>query len=409
MNKQILVRYGDLTLKGHNKKKFIDAAIARIKERLGDCATYTPHHDRLYLGVDLASLDDVIASLQTVPGLRSFSPIDSVDKTLEAIKAMALTHAVLLNANTTFRVKVKRADKRFEHSSMAMEKSIGAHILSNTTKLSVDVHHPHTTINVEVRRDGAFVYSKVIQGLQGFPVGSMGEGIALLSGGIDSPVAAFLAMKKGINVHLVHFESTPLTSIESAQKAVDLSKVLAHYAKGRTIRLHMVPFLNVHRAILDKVPEHYHITIMRRMMVRIAERYAENDHIPVLINGESIGQVASQTLESMKTTQMVGELPIIRPLAVMEKNTVSDIARSIGTYPISVRPFEDCCAVYVPTQPVTKPRDYYARRYESLFDSETLVNEATQAIHTMHITPETSLDLPNRGFTLTEALEGYDD
>ncbi len=409
MTKRILIRYGDLTLKGKNKKKFIDTAIRRIKERLGEKASYTPNHDRLYVDVDVDDEARVINILKKIPGLVSVSPVTVVNSEVETIIDQAVYEAKTWDENATFKVEVKRANKRFSPNSPELQKILGGAVLKARTDLTVDVHTPDYTLNVEIRDDATYIFSRVYEGIGGFPVGTMGKGIALLSGGIDSPVAAYLAMTKGIDVHMMHFESTPLTSIESAQKAIDLSRQLAVYGKSQRVILHMVPFTALHQAILNKVPEPYHITIMRRMMMRIAERYANLDYTPVLINGESIGQVASQTLESMKVSEMVSSIPVLRPLITMDKNPVIDIARAIGTFEISKRPFEDCCAVYVPSQPATKPRDYYAKRYERLFDGETLIKEAIASTRTLRINSETTIDLSEKGFTVSDALEGYDD
>ncbi len=404
---RILVRYGDLILKGKNKKTFIKTAIKRIEEKLDfPDIELEKHHARLYVVLNGNDPDEVINRLKKVPGLLGFSKVARTTKNQDAINQAALELAMRIEKNTSFKVETKRADKSYPKTSQEISQLVAAHVLKNTDHLTADVHNPEHILNVEVRGENSYLYIDKIEGLGGFPLGTMGKGICLLSGGIDSPVAAYLAMTKGIEVELMHFESTPLTSIESAQKAVDLAKKLAAYGIGNQIKLHLVPFTKLHETLLKLVPEPYIITIMRRMMVRIAEQKAEKTHIPVLINGESIGQVASQTLESIKVTDNAIKLPMLRPLDVMDKNDIVKIARDIDTYSISIRPFADCCTVYVPRQVTVSPRVFYAERYEKLFDMEKRVQETTDNIMTLTIDTKTNLDLTMHGLTVTEALKG---
>ncbi|MFP4077681.1 MAG: tRNA uracil 4-sulfurtransferase ThiI [Bacillota bacterium] len=407
---RLLVRYGDLVLKGHNKKRFVKTARARIEERIeSDKVTYEPGHDRLYIVLNGEDENQVIAALRQVPGLHSYSRVVKAGKTLDAIKegALMLAREEILEGET-FKVETKRADKTFPMPSTEVSQAVGGYILAHDQSMNADIKHPDQVLNVEIRQEGAFIFTRKIPLLGGFPVGSMGKGLVMMSGGIDSPVAAYFALRKGINVELVHFESTPYTSIESVQKVYDLARVLAHYGIHRTIRLHLVPFAKLHGALMQKVPEPYVITIMRRMMVRITERLARQDHTPVIINGESVGQVASQTLESIHVTQAVTTMPILRPLTAFDKQTIMDKARAIGTYAISVRPFEDCCTVYVPNQPATKPREFYAQRYERLFGYRELIDDALENIRTMDVTPESTFDFTLEGFTVDEALKEDD-
>ena len=406
MQDAILIRYADLSLKGKNKKRFVDLANQRIKEKISDTrVTYAHRHDRLYLNLNGAESSAIIPILKTVPGLLSFSIITSVDKDLKNIQEAALNRAKTIPLNKTIKVDTKRADKTYPLTSLEVSQAVANYIFKHHEGLTADMHHPDEMLNIEIRKDRAFVYVGKIQGLEGFPVGSMGKGIALLSGGIDSPVAAYLAIKKGVDVELMHFESSPLTSIEAAQKAVDLAKKLAVYHKHNRIVLHMMPFGKLHETIMTYVPKPYHITIMRRMMVRVAERFANLDHTPIIINGESIGQVASQTLESMKVTDKVVDLPIIRPLAMLEKREIIAIAKAIDTYKISIKPFEDCCTLYVPSQVATNPRDFYANRYEYLFDYDTLLDDMIQAKKTLEISTDDTLDLTMEGLSVQAALK----
>jgi thiamine biosynthesis protein ThiI len=271
--------------------------------------------------------------------------------------------------------------------------------------LIVDVKEPECTLDIELRDDG-FAYLFVGQefGMGGFPAGTAGKGLLLLSGGIDSPVAGYLAMKKGLSLELMHFESTPLTSIEAAQKAVDLAAVLAKYSPQNQIKLHMVPFEPLHSLLLAAIPESYSITIMRRMMYRIATRYIETNAIDLLVNGESLGQVASQTVESMKTIAKVTDALILRPLVTYDKNDIIRLARELQTFDISNRPFEDCCAIYVPKSPVIRPDAAFASHLESRMDWEVLVQVALSAIKTIVVPAGRPIDLSSRGLTVAQAL-----
>lgn len=405
MQDAILIRYADLSLKGKNKKRFVDLANQRIKEKITHPKiTYTHRHDRLYLNLNGVAAEAIIDTLKTVPGLLSFSVITAVDKDIKSIQQAALKRVEAIAPNKTIKVDTKRADKTYPQTSLEVTKAVADYIFKHQDNLKADMYQPDDVLNIEIRKDRAFVYIGKIKGLEGFPVGSMGKGIALLSGGIDSPVAAYLAIKKGVDVELMHFESSPLTSIEAAQKAIDLAKKLAPYHKHNRIILHMMPFAKIHETIMTYVPKSYHITIMRRMMVRAAEKLAELDHTPIIINGESIGQVASQTLESMKVTDKVIDLPIIRPLAMMEKHEIITLAKKIDTYKISIKPFEDCCTIYVPTQVTTNPRDFYANRYEYLFDYDTLIDAMLKAKKTLTIHKDDTIDLTMEGLSVQEAL-----
>jgi len=410
MPERILVRYGDLVLKGRNKKQFIRTAIQRVKEKMSSPkVTVENDHDRLYVVLHGEDHERVIRDLNFVAGLASYSLVERSGKDLDAIKKTAQKVVdARVERPTTFKVEAKRSDKSYPLNSIELAQHVARDILPSNPYLKADVHDPELTLHVEIRHDAAYLFADKIPGIGGFPVGTMGKGLAMISGGIDSPVAAFLAMKKGIDLELIHFESTPLTPVESAQKTIDISQKLSRYAKENTITLHMVPFLDMHRTILDLVPTPYHITIMRRMMVRIASRYAEARHYPVLINGESIGQVASQTLPSMLLSDQVASPAVIRPLATYDKKDIVALSEAIGTYEISIRPFEDCCQVYVPKSPATKPRDYIAGRYENLFDHQALVDAALQGIRTLTVTPEDAPCLPDKGFSVAEAL-GEDD
>jgi len=407
MYERILVRYGDLTLKGKNKRKFVKHAVALIKEKVNNLfVSYEKNHDRLYIKLNGEDHQAIIEGLNKVSGLLGYSLVTKTEKDIDIIAEKSLE---LVKEKGTFprsfKVETKRADKTYPLESLEISKQVAGYVLKNTDHLSVDVRNPQMLLNIEVRNDGAYIFLDRIPGMGGFPVGIAGKGLLMISGGIDSPVAGFLSMKQGVEIEVIHFESTPLTSIESAQKVVDLTKKLAVFAPRNTIKLHMVPFKALHEALIKNIPESYNITIMRRMMYRIASQFAMRDHTPVLINGESVGQVASQTLESMHVVNHVTTLPILRPLVTTDKHDIITLAKKIGTYDISIKPFEDCCTVYVPKAPVTNPRVMYAERYERLFDYKTLIKEALDNIKTLDIHKDTDLHLEYEGFTVSEALE----
>jgi thiamine biosynthesis protein ThiI len=285
-----------------------------------------------------------------------------------------------------------------------MSKIVAKHVLQNTDLLVVDVHKPQLTLHVEIRGNGAFLYCNKIKGMGGFPVGVAGKGLLMLSGGIDSPVAGFLSMKQGVEIECIHFESTPLTSIESAQKVIDLTEKMSYYAPRDTIKVHMVPFANMHQALLDNVPESYNITIMRRMMYRIAEKIAEKNNDLIIINGESIGQVASQTLKSMNAVSRTVDIPIVRPLATYDKLDIIDISKKIDCYDISIKPFEDCCTVYVPKSPTTAPNLRKCQQFEKYFDYESIIDQTIEDTMTIHVSHKNHRDITLEGFTVAEVL-----
>lgn len=407
MYERILVRYGDLTLKGKNKRMFVRIANQLIKEKVNSrLVKYERQHDRLYIVLNGENPDVVIAGLNRVSGLSSYSLIHKCETDLETIKTRSLE--ILKNEITRqgilFKVEIKRADKTYPLTSPEATQKVAKYVLSRTEGLVVDVHHPELVLNIEIRRDGAYIYAHKIKGMGGYPVGVAGKGLVLLSGGIDSPVASFLAMKQGIEVELIHFESTPLTSIESVQKVVDLAKKVSVFAPRNRIKLHLVPFEAIHQQLLKHVHESYQITIMRRMMYRIAEAYALKHKHLVLINGDSVGQVASQTLQSMTVVNNVVSMPILRPLLTTDKLDIIELSKKIGCYKTSIKPFDDCCTVYVPKSPITKPREFACADQEKTFDFEPYIKEALGKIKTVDLRADSDLDLTMLGFTVQEAL-----
>lgn len=403
---QILVRFGDLTLKGKNQKEFFNRLIKLIHVKLKGLNVNIRHtHDRVYIYLLDTDYKEVVERLDLVSGLYSYSLVVCVENDIEKICAKAC-ELVDEEAKSPikFKLSCKRADKRFNLTSPEMTKVISARVLKHNKNLKVDVHNPELTLHVELRSEGTYLYTDEIRGFGGFPVGVAGKGLVMLSGGIDSPVCGILAQKQGVEIECIHFESTPLTSIESAQKVVDLVKLMSRYAPNDKIKLHMVPFKELHMALLENIPESYNITIMRRMMYRIATLLAKKNDCLVIINGESVGQVASQTLYSMNVINSVTNMPIIRPLCTYDKVDIIKLANKFKTFETSIKPFEDCCTVYVPKAPATHPRMDKCIEYECLFDYEKFVNEAVENTKTITLSCDSDLDLTMLGLEVRSVI-----
>lgn len=404
---QILVRFGDLTLKGKNQKLFLNALYKLMAVKMeGLNVEIENQHDRIFIHLLEEDVNKVIERLNLVSGISSYSLVVKCSDDINDIKKTSLElMKEVVNKPTTFKVNTKRANKNYPMQSMDITKHVSGYVLSNHKELRVDVHNPEVSLNIEVRKDACYLYNTEYRALGGFPVGVAGKGLLMLSGGIDSPVAGFLAMKQGVQIECVHFESTPLTSIESAQKVVDLVKKMAKYAPNNKINLHMVPFKEIHMALLDNIPESYNITIMRRMMYRIATKLAIKKNCLCLINGESVGQVASQTLGSMQTINSVTNFPILRPLCTYDKQDIIKISNKIDCYELSIKPFEDCCTVYVPKAPATSPKIEKAEAFEKAFDYQTMVDEAVENTNSISISMDSDLDLTMLGLEVREVLK----
>ncbi|WP_126425623.1 tRNA uracil 4-sulfurtransferase ThiI [Brevibacillus marinus] len=373
----IMIRYGELALKGRNRDIFEKILLQRVKEALppDTSATVYRSYGRMYVDLNGEQAEEVIRRLQRVFGIISVSPIKRVESSKEAIKqgALELIRSIV-PAPATFRVVTRRADKRYPQSSMDVSRMVGTHILRNVPGIKVDLHQPDAVVQIEIRSEGTFLTSETVPGCGGLPVGASGKVLLLLSGGIDSPVAGWMMMKRGVALEAVHFHSYPFTSERSLQKVRDLARKLAEW--GGAIRLHVVPFTEIQTAIRERCPEDYLITIMRRFMMRISERIARENGALALATGESLGQVASQTLESMQTINNVVQIPILRPLISMDKVEIMDVARKIDTYELSILPYEDCCTIFTPKNPVTRPKPEQASRFEQRLDVEGLVASA---------------------------------
>ena len=408
MYERILVRYGELTLKGKNKHLFVAKVVELIKSKLtGLNVTIDKRHDRLYIELNQESEVEVIKRLNRVSGLHSYSLITKCNVDIDEIATIAIEmiKPKIKEDIVTFKVETKRADKSYPLTSQQLSPKIASKILRTIPNLKVDVHNPSLTLFVEVREDGAYIYIDQIKGMGGYPVGIGGKALLMLSGGIDSPVAGYLTMKQGIEIECVHFESTPMTSIESVQKTIDLVEKLSIFAPHNKIKLHMVPFEAIHSSIMTSIPESYLVTIMRRMMYRIATDLLKKTKSLAIVNGESIGQVASQTLESMACATEVTNALVIRPLATYDKSDIMSIARTIETLDISNRPFEDCCTVYLPNNPTIRPSLKLANNFEKMFDYQPMIKQAVDKTVTIQVSAYDHIDILGKGLTVEECFE----
>ncbi len=376
----ILVRYGEMTLKKKNYKTFLKQMNDNIKHKLKvfNGLKYFSTDYRFYIYLNGVDYNLVIDKLNEIPGLYSYSLCKEVGKDFDEISNISidLLKDELNNKNKTFKVETNRGDKRFPYTSIQISQEVAKRVLPNVSGLSVDVHNPDVVLHIDLRCEGTYVYLNEIKGLGGYPSGIGGSGILMMSGGLDSPVAGFLTMKKGVNLKAIHYFSPPYTSLNALQKVVDLLQVICKYNNLESIELYIVPFTKVQDRIHEKANNTYMVTLMRRAMYKIASSICNRDNISVIVNGESIGQVASQTLESMKVVNEVTNVPIIRPLATYDKEEIIDIARKIKTYDISIRPYEDCCTVFVPEHPIIKPNIDLVKKEEDKCDMSSLIDEA---------------------------------
>ena len=382
----VLIRYGELTTKGKNRKDFIrrlDQNIRRILKDFPDLK-YRRTYDRIYIEMNDEDPEIIRERLQKVYGISSFSFTESVPSDLEAIKLACLQIAQEAEGQT-FMVKARRHDKTFPLNSDGINRAVAAEILKNTDH-KVDVHNPDFLIQIEVHADKTYLTSEKIPGAGGYPTGINGKCLVMLSGGIDSPVAVAQIMKRGIEVEAVHFASPPYTSENARQKVLDLASMLSVF-QGR-LKVHVVNFTDLQLAIYQHAGDPYAVTLMRRMMFRIAERIAKEQGCLVIGTGESVGQVASQTLESIACINAVVNTPILRPLACMDKVEIINMARHLGTYETSILPFEDCCTIFDPKNPVTKPTTEKAEKLEARFDWQTMVDACVRDRETITVSYE---------------------
>lgn len=389
MKNIFLIKYGEIAIKGNNRYLFENALLKNIRlsiKRLG-IFNIQKEQGRILIEPEEENIDteEVLNKLTKVFGIVGICIGIKNEKTdMDAIKETALYHMkyVCENSSYTFKVETRRSNKNYPLNSMEISKEVGAYILSNMgNQLKVDVHNPEIKLNIELR-NSLYVYSKVISGPGGMPLGTNGKAMLLLSGGIDSPVAGWMVAKRGVEIGGVYFESPPYTSERAKQKVIDLAKKIAAYT-GR-FKLYIVPFTDIQMEIYQKCPHQQLTIIMRRIMMRIAEKIAKEENAQALITGESVGQVASQTIQSLAVTNAVVTLPVFRPLIGFDKEDIVSIAKKIDTYEISILPYEDCCTIFVPRHPETKPKlEYIQKSEEALTDIENMIEEAIKNSETV--------------------------
>ena len=376
MRELLLVRYGEIFLKGLNRPVFLKALVKRVKQAVSPLGGTVWLHDGRVFVSDAEDMDECIRRVTKVFGVHSVCPAVEMDKdSFEAVCAQAVRMTEGLSG--TFKVVARRSDKRYPLDSPAINSEMGGCILRANKALSVDVRNPDHVMNVEIR-DKAYLYVKVVPAVGGMPVGTNGRATLLLSGGIDSPVAGWMIAKRGVRISAVHFHSYPYTSDRAKEKVLDLARILSESCCG--VRVHVVPFTQIQMEIHEKCPEEYTTLIMRRFMMRIAERVAKLEHAEALITGESIGQVASQTMTALGTTDSVVDMPVFRPVIGFDKAEIVELARKIGTFETSSLPYEDCCTVFTPRHPATNPKMEKILEGESKLDVEKLIEEAIAGI-----------------------------
>lgn len=377
MKKILMIKYGELTTKKENINFFISTLKENIKSTLsGMGANITYDKGRMFVTSEEEKYEEIEEKLLRIFGIHEITiGYELKSCNLEEIKEALIT-LVQSRDFKTFKVETKRSDKSYPYTSLEVSKILGGVVLKNKENIHVDVHHPEVTIYIEIRTSHGYIYFDRIKGLGGYPVGSLGKGLLMLSGGIDSPVAGYLALKRGVRIEALYFDSPPHTSEAAKNKVIELAKKLSTYSGY--VKLHVIYFTEIQEAILKNCPHEYLITIMRRMMYRIAEQIANRNNAKVIVNGESIGQVASQTLTSMAAINAVVRIPVIRPVACLDKIDIIELAKKIETYETSILPFEDCCTIFVPDHPVINPIVSKCEEYENAFDFESLVKKAVK-------------------------------
>lgn len=376
MRELLLVRYGEIFLKGQNRPVFMRALVKRVKRAVQELGATVYLNDSRIFVTDYDDQEEAIRRVTKVFGVHSVCPaIEMPKEDFDAVVAQAV--AMMAELRGTFKVSARRSDKRYPLDSPAINGEIGHRVLVANKNLSVDIKKPDHVLNVEIR-DHAYLYVKVVPAVGGMPVGTNGRATLLLSGGIDSPVAGWMVAKRGVHISAVHFHSYPYTSDRAKEKVLDLARILSESCCG--IRVHIVPFTKIQMEIHEKCPEEYTTLIMRRFMMRIAERVARLEGAEALITGESIGQVASQTMTALGTTDMVVDMPVFRPVIGFDKAEIVAIAEKIGTMETSSLPYEDCCTVFTPRHPATHPHMDMILKGESQLDVEGLIQEAMDGI-----------------------------
>lgn len=384
MKKIILIKYGELTTKKANRNLFINTLYMNVKDALRDFdVKINKNRVRMFIEpADDTEFEAICEKLSKVFGIHGIVIAYRCDNNIDNIKSNVLEVARSINFKT-FKVETKRSNKNFPIASPEFNNVIGGLLLKNIDNISVDVHNPDYVVKIEIREDYTYIYGQEIKGAGGYPVGVAGKGILMLSGGIDSPVAGYLAMKRGIKLECLYFESPPHTSLMAKNKVIKLVEKLSEYQPD--IKLHVINFTNIQESIYKNINPDYMITIMRRMMYRISEKVINKRKCLVLVNGESVGQVASQTLNSMRVINNVTTLPVIRPVACLDKLEIIEISKKIDTYETSILPYEDCCTIFLPKHPVINPRLDKCLEYEESFDYNTLIDTAINDMETIKI------------------------
>ena len=390
---EIMVRYGELSTKGKNRMRFINKLKRNIQAVL---SVYPKVHvkadrDRTHVYLHGTDYQPVAESLKQIFGIQNFSLSYRVKKSVPAlIEAVQTIMNQVYQEGMTFKITSKRSDHSFELDSRELNQTLGDAVFEAIPNIQVEMKAPDIELRVEIREEAAYISYETIRGAGGLPVGTSGKGMLMLSGGIDSPVAGYLALKRGVDIEAVHFASPPYTSPGSLKKAQDLTRKLTKF--GGNIQFIEVPFTEIQEEIKAKAPEAYLMTLTRRFMMRITDRIREERGAQVIINGESLGQVASQTIESMQAINAVTNTPVIRPVVTMDKLEIIEIAEKIDTFQISIQPFEDCCTIFAPDRPKTNPKIKNAEKYETYLDVEGLVERAVAGIMITEITPQAVAD-----------------
>lgn len=399
---EVMVRYGELSTKGKNRKDFIGRLAGNVTKVLRDFPQVKiyPRHDRMHIVLNGAPFEEIDKRLKKVFGIQTYSPTIKVPKTLADIEKISLEMMQeTFKDGMTFKVNTKRSDHQFKYDTNQLNSMVGDYLFDHMDNLKAEMKHPDMVLRIEVRQDAIYISNQLLHGVGGMPVGTGGKAVMMLSGGIDSPVASYLALKRGVDIEMVHFFSPPYTTEKALAKAKELTGILANYA-GR-INFIAVPFAEIQETIKEKIPEGYLMTVQRRFMLQLADRIRAKRGGMAIFNGESVGQVASQTLESMFAINDVTTTPVIRPVATMDKTEIIDRARKIGTFELSIKPFEDCCTIFAPPRPKTKPKVEKARKYEERLDAEGLIQRAMDGIK---VTPI----YPNQKFLEDKAQEDAD-
>ncbi len=401
MKEILLCKYGEIVLKGANRKYFEDMLCRQLRQKAKACGSFDIYRAQSTVYIEpldeSADIDAMMAAAGKVFGIVAICRAAVCEKNMESILATVASYIPpYLEGKRTFKVEAKRSDKRFPLDSIEISKEAGGAVLSVCPRMKVDVHHPDVTVRVEVRENAAYVHPGPVKGAGGMPVGSNGRGLLLLSGGIDSPVAGYMMAKRGLEIEAIHFESFPYTSEMARDKVLRLAQIVSEYNNEAMI-VHVVSLTHVQEELAKHCQEDYFTLLLRRYMMAIADRVARKFKCGALITGESLGQVASQTTEALGVTDPMASIPVFRPCIGMDKEEIVEISRKIGTFETSIEPFEDCCTVFTPRHPRTRPELAKVIAEEQKLDFEALVEEAIADMYRVNVTPD--------GYTIQEKKE----